>query len=110
MGLTALRQGLKFALIGAQRRFLVALEIPSKDRSYEWVLNWMAYQGQSQWAKRMHQLSVETVLEQRRDGGVNAAFTLVAGPGIHWVRWRGTWLQVSHRPPPAFPYHPLVVV
>ena len=55
----------------------------------------MAYQGQSQWAKRMHQLSVETTLEQRRDGGINAAFTLVAGPGTHWVRWRGAWLQVS---------------
>lgn len=103
MGVTALRQGLKFALIGAQRRLLVALEIPSKDRSYEWVLNWMAYQGQSQWAKRMHQLSVETTLEQRRDGGVNAAFTLVAGPGTHWVRWRGAWLQVSHGRPPIPP-------
>jgi mitochondrial chaperone BCS1 len=80
---------------------LVSLEIPSKDRSYEWFLSWMAYQTsaraaveQSRWA-RMHQLSVETYTETRPNGSVNAFFTLVAGPGTHWFQYNGVWMQVS---------------
>ncbi|KAG8807017.1 hypothetical protein FRC19_006919 [Serendipita sp. 401] len=101
VGLGALRQGSKYAFIAAQRRLLVSLEIPSKDRSYEWFLSWMAYQTsaravaqQSRWA-RMHQLSVETYMETRPNGSVNAFFTLVAGPGTHWFKYNGAWMQVK---------------
>ncbi|CCA73261.1 related to BCS1-Mitochondrial protein of the AAA family of ATPases [Serendipita indica DSM 11827] len=101
VGLGALRQGSKFAFIAAQRRMLVSLEIPSKDRSYEWFLSWMAYQtsaraavAQSRWA-RMHQLSVETFMETRPNGSVNAFFTLVAGPGTHWFKYNGAWMQIK---------------
>jgi hypothetical protein len=100
VGLGALRSGSQYAFIAAQRRMLVSLEIPSKDRSYEWFLSWMAYQTsaraalqQSRWA-RMHQLSVETYTETRPNGSVNAFFTLVAGPGTHWFQYNGIWMQV----------------
>ncbi|KIM31796.1 hypothetical protein M408DRAFT_327221 [Serendipita vermifera MAFF 305830] len=61
----------------------------------------MAYQTsaraaspQSRWS-RMHQLSVETYTETRANGSVNAFFTLVAGPGTHWFKYNGVWLQVK---------------
>lgn len=50
----------------------------------------------SLWA-RSHQLSVETTVEQRKNGSSSALFRLVAGPGIHYVRYKGAWMQVCAR-------------
>lgn len=81
---------------------LVTLEINNKDRSYEWFLAWMANQAtvasQSKrtlapWV-RSHELSVETMIEQRKNGSSSAFFKLVAGPGTHWFKYRGAWMQV----------------
>ena len=92
MGTTALR-----------RRMLVTLEINNKDKSYEWFLAWMASQSAlknqksrfAPWA-RSHQLSVETVVEQRKNGSSSALFKFVAGPGTHYFKYRNAWMQVSH--------------
>lgn len=47
------------------------------------------------WA-RSHQLSVETVVEQRKNGSSSALFKFVAGPGTHYFKYRNAWMQVSH--------------
>ena len=44
---------------------------------------------------RSHQLSVETTFEQRKNGSSSVMFNLVAGPGTHWFRYRGAWMQVK---------------
>ena len=82
---------------------LVTLEINNKDRSYNWFLAWMAHkQAQSAsfttrakgpWM-RSHQLSVETAVEERNNGSSSVLFKLVAGPGTHWFKYRGAWMQV----------------
>jgi chaperone BCS1 len=88
VGMTALR-----------RRMLVSLEINNKDRAYEWFLAWMAHQtargspASTPWV-RSHQLSVETLIEQRKNGSSSALFKLVAGPGTHWFKYRDAWMQV----------------
>ena len=86
---------------------LVSLEIPNRDRSYEWVLKWMsASNAQAQLAKksklslaslvpRSHQLSVETRVQTHKNGSASVGFELVAGPGTHWFKYRGAWMQVS---------------
>lgn len=94
LGTTALR-----------RRMLVTLEINNKDRSYEWFLAWMAQnqaqaaaataRGKSLWS-RSHQLSVETAFEQRTNGSSDVMFKLVAGPGTHYFKYRGAWMQVPY--------------
>lgn len=80
---------------------LVTLEINNKDKAYEWFLTWMSSQGTlaqksrlSPWT-RSHELSVETTVEQRKNGSSSALFKLVAGPGTHYVRYKGAWMQVS---------------
>lgn len=86
-----------------QRRMLVSLEINNKDRAYEWFLAWMAHQTNSAQTARLrsapwlrsHQLSVETMIEQRKNGSSSVMFKLVAGPGTHWFRYRGAWMQVD---------------
>lgn len=100
VGLTVLRQGLVFGTIALRRRMLVSLEINNKDRAYEWFLAWMSHQNQvaqqtsrAPWT-RSHQLSVETIVEQRKNGSSSALFKLVAGPGIHYFKYRGAWMQV----------------
>ncbi|KAF8643766.1 hypothetical protein AX16_008785 [Volvariella volvacea WC 439] len=106
VGLTVLRQAIVLGSIALRRRMLVTLEINNKDRAYEWFLAWMAHEqaaitsnGRSAlrsapWL-RSHQLSVETLVEQRKNGSSSILFKLVAGPGIHWFKYRGAWMQVK---------------
>ncbi|TKY89122.1 hypothetical protein EX895_001653 [Sporisorium graminicola] len=42
------RRGVKVAASTAQRRLLISLEIPSKDRAHPWFLHWMAAQARAQ--------------------------------------------------------------
>lgn len=42
------RRGAKVAASTAQRRLLISLEIPSKDRAHPWFLHWMAAQARAQ--------------------------------------------------------------
>ncbi|KAF8798167.1 hypothetical protein BYT27DRAFT_7218882 [Phlegmacium glaucopus] len=102
VGATILRQGLVVGTTALRRRMLVTLEINNKDKSYEWFLAWMASQAVLQkqksrfapWA-RSHQLSVETVVEQRKNGSSTALFKFVAGPGTHYFKYKDAWLQVK---------------
>ncbi|KAH7929717.1 hypothetical protein BV22DRAFT_1080272 [Leucogyrophana mollusca] len=102
VGLTVLRQGLVLGSTALRRRMLVSLEVNNKDRAYEWFLTWMANQANAAARKRpgsswlrSHELSVETVVEQRSNGSSSALFKLVAGPGIHWFKYRGAWMQMK---------------
>ncbi|KAN0076926.1 BCS1 N terminal domain containing protein [Tylopilus felleus] len=102
VGLTALRQGLVLGSTALRRRMLVSLEMNNKDRAYEWFLAWMAHNASASsqnraahaWL-RSHQLSVETAFEQRSNGSSSALFRLIAGPGIHWFKYRGAWMQMK---------------
>jgi chaperone BCS1 len=97
-----MRQGVVVGTTALRRRMLVTLEINNKDRAYEWFLAWMAKQTREQAIKssrfapwtRSHQLSVETTVEQRKNGSSSALFKLVAGPGTHYVQYKGAWMQV----------------
>ena len=104
VGITVLRRATVLASVALRRRMLVTLEINNKDRSYAWFLAWLAHHQRTArrpaWA-HSHQLSVETAYEQRSNGSADVCFSLVAGPGVHWLKYRGAWMQV--RPPPLPP-------
>lgn len=115
VALTAFRRATTLGASFAQRRMLVTLEIPSKDRSYPWFLEWMAHQtpspvpspshsnsgisslwkGKSPMSLRSHELAVETTYKQHTNGSSEAVFNLVPGPGTHYFRYRGSWFQVK---------------
>ncbi|CAG8661404.1 16754_t:CDS:2, partial [Cetraspora pellucida] len=90
-GLAIFRQGLTRGMTLARRQLLVSLEIPSKDKSYAWFLHWMSKQS----IRNAHQLAVETSFVQHDNGSVSADFKLVPGPGRHFFKWKGVWLQVE---------------
>jgi chaperone BCS1 len=91
---------------------LITLEIPSKDRSYPWFLEWMAAQAEQARAVPLadrglrgafsgkinqlpsHELAVETTYKQHDNGASEALFNLVPGPGTHYFRYGGHWFQV----------------
>lgn len=109
--MTGLRRVTRLAASTAQRRMLVTLEIPSKDRAYPWFLEWMAIQrsrqapespgirslwkGKGPMTLRSHELAVETSYKQHENGSSEAVFNLVPGPGTHYFRYKGAWFRVS---------------
>ncbi|ORX37793.1 putative mitochondrial inner membrane protein [Kockovaella imperatae] len=111
--LASLRRSIRLGATFAQRRLLVTLEIPSKDRSYPWFLDWMAVnapqpnpaegrtslrsllKGKSPMALPSHELAVETNFKQHENGSTEAVFNLVPGPGTHYFRYAGAWFQVK---------------
>ncbi|KAF7338125.1 hypothetical protein MVEN_02037300 [Mycena venus] len=85
-----------------RRRMLVSLEIDNRDRAYEWFLAWMAHRANNPASStasrsapwiRSHELSVETMIERRPNGSSSVFFQLVAGPGTHWFKYKGAWMQ-----------------
>jgi hypothetical protein len=98
VGITALRRGAVLASVALRRRLLVTLEINNRDRAYDWFLAWLAHHQRTTrrpiWA-HSHQLSVETVYAQHKNGSADVLFRLVAGPGMHWLKYHGAWMQVS---------------
>ncbi|KAJ8098729.1 BCS1 N terminal-domain-containing protein [Lipomyces tetrasporus] len=114
VGLAAARQVLVRGSNLLYRQLLVDLEIPSKDKSYAWFLDWMARESValssvSESAKGIkgrflalrnlyassHHLSVQTTYKQHDNGSVSANFSLVPGPGKHILRYRGAYIQVN---------------
>ncbi|KAJ9095665.1 hypothetical protein QFC21_005537 [Naganishia friedmannii] len=127
VALTVLRRSTTLAATLAHRRLLVTLEIPSKDRSYPWFLEWMAANAppaeKVSFSSRMlgtggkgsagagaaaeqvargkmvgmrsHELAVETTYKQHENGSSEALFNLVPGPGTHYFKYKGAWMQVK---------------
>lgn len=90
-GLALARQGIIRSSGFIYRQMLVDLEIPSKDKSYLWFLEWM-----SLYEKRTSRhLSVETNFIQHDNGSVTTKFSLVPGPGKHLIRYKGAYMLID---------------
>lgn len=97
-GLMVLGAGLAMARLGltkgssfVYRQLLVDLEIPSKDKSYLWFLEWMAQHKH----RSSRHLSVETNFVQHDNGAVTTKFSLVPGPGKHLIRYQGAFMMIN---------------
>ncbi|CAE6430751.1 unnamed protein product [Rhizoctonia solani] len=101
VGLTVLRRSATLFTTLAQRRLLVSLEIPIRDHSHAWFLEWMAHQAKSRPITgsgiriHSHQLAVETSKTTHSNGASDVTFSLVPAPGTHWFRYKGAWIQVK---------------
>ncbi|TBU32454.1 BCS1 N terminal-domain-containing protein [Dichomitus squalens] len=98
------------AATALRRQMLVSLEMNNKDPAYDYFLAWMAVQsarthaGAAPWSAlfrssspwmRSHQLGVQTLQEQRKNGSASVLFKLVAAPGTHYLRYQSVWMQVK---------------
>lgn len=61
---------------------MITLEVPCRDKSYQWVLQWITYKG----AKETQHLSVETSFEQRDTGHIKTRYDFIPSIGTHIIR------------------------
>eukprot|EP01094_Clydonella_sp_ATCC50884_P018287 TRINITY_DN3368_c0_g1_i1.p1 TRINITY_DN3368_c0_g1~~TRINITY_DN3368_c0_g1_i1.p1 ORF type:complete len:500 (+),score=75.91 TRINITY_DN3368_c0_g1_i1:187-1500(+) len=66
------------SLVLARRMLVVSMEVPSKDKSYPWMLRWLGEQGM-----RTQHVSVETSQQKGDSGRVHTTFGFVPSPGRH---------------------------
>lgn len=61
---------------------MITLEVPCRDKSYQWLLQWITYKG----ARKTQHLSVETSFEQRETGHVKTKYDFIPSVGTHFFR------------------------
>ncbi|AAS51426.1 ACR200Cp [Eremothecium gossypii ATCC 10895] len=89
--IAVLRKGVIRLSSLAYHQMLVDLEIPSKDKSYLWFLQWMAQHP----SRSSRHLSVETNYMQHNNGSVTTNISFVPGPGTHLIRYKGAFMLVK---------------
>ncbi|KAG8852828.1 hypothetical protein FRB96_008516 [Tulasnella sp. 330] len=105
VALTLLRQGGLLLANITQRRLLVSLEIPSRDKAYPWFLQWMAIEanrtvergGRPLLRLFSNELSVETTYKKHLNGSSDVLFSVVPGVGTHIFKYRGAWMRASFK-------------
>ncbi|GAB1610259.1 mitochondrial chaperone BCS1-like [Argonauta hians] len=90
-GMAFLRKLSQVGLVVLRRRYLTSLEIPSSDKSYQWLLHWISNRAD----KRTQHLSVHTKYHQSDTGHISTYFDFVPSPGDHFFRHRGNWIKVE---------------
>eukprot|EP01120_Amphizonella_sp_Union-15-10_P007022 TRINITY_DN232_c0_g3_i1.p1 TRINITY_DN232_c0_g3~~TRINITY_DN232_c0_g3_i1.p1 ORF type:complete len:448 (+),score=57.08 TRINITY_DN232_c0_g3_i1:50-1393(+) len=88
--LASAKRGSKYAWLYARRRYLVSLEITSRDKSYQWFLKWM-----SQNVKETQHLSLETSFVRHDNGTVQTNFAFLPNVGTHFFKYKSMWLKVT---------------
>ncbi|XP_055643186.1 mitochondrial chaperone BCS1 [Toxorhynchites rutilus septentrionalis] len=90
-GAALLRKGLQGSLILFRRHYMITLEVPCRDKSYQWLLQWITQKG----AKHTQHLSVETSFQQRDTGHIKTKYDFIPSVGTHIMRYGGTWIKVD---------------
>ncbi len=85
------RNGIKQASALAYSQMLVDLEIPSRDKSYLWFLEWMAKYPH----RRSRHFGIETAFEEHTNGSISTKFSMIPGPGNHLLRYKGAFIFVN---------------
>lgn len=85
-----LRKSGQFGLVWFRRNCMITMEIPNRDKSYHWLLNWITAYG-----TRTHHVSVETTFKQTETGRVYTKFDLIPSPGIHLFWYKNNWIRVE---------------
>lgn len=86
-----LRRGSQGALILFRRHFMITLEVPCRDKSYQWLLQWITKKG----ARKTQHLSVETSFLQKDSGHVHTTYDFIPSTGTHIMFYGGTWIKVE---------------
>jgi len=79
VGLATLRKGFQVASIAFRRYYMITLEVPSRDSSFGWLLQWISVH-----ATRTQHLSVETIVKQHDTGRITTHLDFVPSPGSHY--------------------------
>lgn len=81
-GAALLRKGFQVSQILFRRHYMITLEVPCRDKSYQWLLQWMTEKG----ARQTQHLSVETTFEQKDSGHIKTKYDFIPSIGTHFFR------------------------
>lgn len=81
-GAALLRKGFQASLIFFRRHYMITLEVPCRDKSYQWLLQWITNKG----ARQTQHLSVETSFEQKDSGHIKTKYDFIPSIGTHFFR------------------------
>lgn len=90
-GAAILRKGMQGAFILFRRNCMITLEVPCRDKSYQWLLQWITKKG----ARRTQHLSVETSFVQKDTGHVSTKYDFIPSIGTHIMWYRNRWVRVE---------------
>lgn len=90
-GLAVLRKGSQLGMMAFRRHCMMTLEVPNKDRSFYWLLQWMGTRGMRQ----PQHMSVQTTFTQSEQGKISTAFDFMPSPGTHFFNYKGTWIKMD---------------
>ncbi|XP_063993794.1 mitochondrial chaperone BCS1 [Diachasmimorpha longicaudata] len=91
IGAAMLRKSSQFAMVLFRRHYMITLEVPCRDKSYQWLLQWITHKG----AKKTQHLSVETSFELKDTGSVKTKYEFIPSIGTHFFRYKGNWIRVE---------------
>ncbi|XP_030065862.1 mitochondrial chaperone BCS1 [Microcaecilia unicolor] len=84
------RKGAQIGMIVFRRHYMITLEVPSRDKSYQWLLSWIGH-----YAKSTQHLSVETSYLQHESGRISTKFDFIPSPGNHFIWYRRKWIRIE---------------
>lgn len=70
---------------------MITLEVPCRDKSYQWLLQWITQKG----AKQTQHLSVETSFLQKDSGHIQTKYDFIPSTGTHIMFYGGNWIKVE---------------
>ncbi|KAF2076510.1 hypothetical protein CYY_002188 [Polysphondylium violaceum] len=85
------RKGFQTSLIQARRYFFVSVEVPSKDKSFHWLMEWLALKK----GTNTRHVSVETTFHQHESGDIVSKINFVPSVGTHYVMYKGRVIKVD---------------
>ncbi|XP_018017324.1 mitochondrial chaperone BCS1 isoform X1 [Hyalella azteca] len=86
-----LRKSFMIGSILFRRHYMTTLEVPCRDKSYQWVLAWITERG----AQNTQHLSVETKFTQIETGKAITKHEFIPSVGEHFFWYRGAWIRVE---------------
>ncbi|XP_066603199.1 mitochondrial chaperone BCS1 [Prorops nasuta] len=90
-GAALLRKISQAGMIYFRRNYMITLEVPCRDKSYQWLLQWITHKG----ARETQHLSVETSFEQKETGHVKTKYDFIPSIGTHFFWYHGNWIKVE---------------
>jgi len=89
-GIAYLRKGYEIGKVLFKRHYLVSMELVCRDKSYNWLLNWITKN-----TRHTQHMSVETDFRQLDSGKIETSFNFIPSVGIHFFNYKGKWIKVE---------------
>ena len=85
------QKGSQYSWILFRRHYISTVEVTCKDKSFQWLLQWMARKG----ARNSQHLTVDTTFDESDSGKIETNYNFQPSVGNHFFKHRGTWIQVE---------------